>query len=119
MTNGVIVFAQVFAKYVNKWICIACPFQGTLFIIYRSDWGQCESKLKYILHFRKWGWGHSVLYVGKMLDSAAVDTNSDLHITGAPGYINDTLLTGLQFIYGFESLFFVSRWSMHQLVIFK
>ena len=40
-------------------------------------------------------------------------------MAGAPGYINDCLLTGLQFVYGFESLFFVSRWTMHQLVIFK
>ncbi|KAL6601260.1 hypothetical protein ACP70R_044480 [Stipagrostis hirtigluma subsp. patula] len=54
---------DVFAKYVNKWICIACPFQG------------------------------------------------------APGCINDSLLTGLQFVYGFESFFFVSRWTMHQLLV--
>ncbi|GJM98299.1 hypothetical protein PR202_ga15294 [Eleusine coracana subsp. coracana] len=54
---------HVFAKYVNKWICIACPFQG------------------------------------------------------APGCINDSLLTGLQFVYGFESFFFVSRWAMHQLLV--
>ncbi|XXG62220.1 hypothetical protein AAC387_Pa05g0627 [Persea americana] len=54
---------DVFEKYVNKWICIACPFQG------------------------------------------------------APGCINDALLTGLQFVYGFESYFFVSRWTMHQLLI--
>ncbi|XP_073112117.1 phospholipase A(1) LCAT3 isoform X3 [Elaeis guineensis] len=56
-------YNDVFAKYVNKWICIACPFQG------------------------------------------------------APGCINDSLLTGLQFVYGFESFFFVSRWTMHQLLI--
>ncbi|TVU08761.1 hypothetical protein EJB05_42173, partial [Eragrostis curvula] len=54
---------DVFAKYVNKWICIASPFQG------------------------------------------------------APGCINDSLLTGLQFVYGFESFFFVSRWTMHQLLV--
>ncbi|PIA29785.1 hypothetical protein AQUCO_05800100v1 [Aquilegia coerulea] len=54
---------EVFAKYVNKWICIACPFQG------------------------------------------------------APGCINDSLLTGLQFVYGFQSCFFVSRWAMHQLLV--
>ncbi|KAL5566688.1 hypothetical protein UlMin_029852 [Ulmus minor] len=54
---------DVFAKYVNKWICIACPFQG------------------------------------------------------APGCINDSLLTGLQFVDGFESFFFVSRWTMHQLLV--
>nr|CAD1838985.1 unnamed protein product [Ananas comosus var. bracteatus] len=54
---------DVFAMYVNKWICIACPFQG------------------------------------------------------APGCINDSLLTGLQFVYGFESFFFVSRWNMHQLLV--
>ncbi|KAJ6806305.1 uncharacterized protein M6B38_313200 [Iris pallida] len=54
---------DVFVKYVNKWICIAAPFQG------------------------------------------------------APGCINDSLLTGLQFVYGFESFFFVSRWTMHQLLV--
>ncbi|XP_031402382.1 phospholipase A(1) LCAT3 isoform X2 [Punica granatum] len=54
---------DVFSKYVSKWICIACPFQG------------------------------------------------------APGCINDSLLTGLQFVEGFESYFFVSRWSMHQLLV--
>ncbi|XP_022864562.1 phospholipase A(1) LCAT3 [Olea europaea var. sylvestris] len=36
---------------------------------------------------------------------------------GAPGYINDCLLTGVQFVEGFESYFFVSRWSMHQLLV--
>ncbi|KAK4480201.1 hypothetical protein RD792_013263 [Penstemon davidsonii] len=36
---------------------------------------------------------------------------------GAPGCINDSLLTGMQFVEGFESYFFVSRWSMHQLVV--
>ncbi|KAJ0788851.1 putative phospholipase A(1) [Helianthus annuus] len=55
---------DVFAKYVNKWITIATPFQG------------------------------------------------------APGCINDSLLTGLQFVEGLESCLFVSRWSMHQLVMF-
>ncbi|KAD5960578.1 hypothetical protein E3N88_12050 [Mikania micrantha] len=55
--------SDVFAKYVNKWITIATPFQG------------------------------------------------------APGCINDSLLTGLQFVEGFESYFFVSRWSMHQLLV--
>ncbi|PKU82940.1 phospholipase A(1) LCAT3 [Dendrobium catenatum] len=54
---------DVFAKYVNKWITIATPFQG------------------------------------------------------APGCINDSLLTGLQFVYGFKSFFFVSRWTMHQLLV--
>ncbi|XP_015875755.2 phospholipase A(1) LCAT3 [Ziziphus jujuba] len=55
--------SDVFTKYVNKWICIACPFQG------------------------------------------------------APGCINDSLLTGLQFVDGLESYFFVSRWTMHQLLV--
>ncbi|XP_020421845.1 phospholipase A(1) LCAT3 isoform X2 [Prunus persica] len=54
---------KVFLKYVSKWICIACPFQG------------------------------------------------------APGCINDSLLTGLQFVEGLESYFFVSRWTMHQLLV--
>ncbi|KAL0302912.1 UNVERIFIED_CONTAM: Phospholipase A(1) LCAT3 [Sesamum radiatum] len=36
---------------------------------------------------------------------------------GAPGCINDSLLTGMQFVEGFECYFFVSRWSMHQLLV--
>ncbi|XP_051121454.1 phospholipase A(1) LCAT3-like [Andrographis paniculata] len=36
---------------------------------------------------------------------------------GAPGCINDAMLTGLQFVEGFESFLFVSRWSMHQLLV--
>ncbi|KAK9919215.1 hypothetical protein M0R45_027825 [Rubus argutus] len=36
---------------------------------------------------------------------------------GAPGCINDSLLTGLQFVEGLESFFFVSRWTMHQLLV--
>nr|AZM65210.1 diacylglycerol acyltransferase 11 [Vitellaria paradoxa] len=63
VTSFMSLHSDVFSKYVNKWICIACPFQG------------------------------------------------------APGYINDSLLTGLQFVEGFESYFFVSRWTMHQLVV--
>ncbi|KAI9077919.1 hypothetical protein K1719_040048 [Acacia pycnantha] len=55
--------SDVFSKYVQKWICVACPFQG------------------------------------------------------APGCINDSLLTGLQFVDGFESYFFVLRWTMHQLLV--
>ncbi|KAJ8746828.1 hypothetical protein K2173_003834 [Erythroxylum novogranatense] len=54
---------DVFSQFVNKWICIACPFQG------------------------------------------------------APGCINDSLLTGLQFVEGLESYFFVKRWTMHQLLV--
>uniref|UniRef100_A0A2P2K1N1 Phospholipase A(1) LCAT3 n=1 Tax=Rhizophora mucronata TaxID=61149 RepID=A0A2P2K1N1_RHIMU len=56
-------YKDFFTQFVNKWICIACPFQG------------------------------------------------------APGCINDSLLTGLQFVEGFESYFFVSRWTMHQLIV--
>ncbi|KAM3360408.1 phospholipase A(1) LCAT3 [Capsicum galapagoense] len=36
---------------------------------------------------------------------------------GAPGCINDSLLTGVQFVEGLESNFFVSRWTMHQLLV--
>lgn len=36
---------------------------------------------------------------------------------GAPGCINDSLLTGVQFVDGFESNLFVSRWTMHQLLV--
>ncbi|XVE62141.1 hypothetical protein DITRI_Ditri06bG0095000 [Diplodiscus trichospermus] len=36
---------------------------------------------------------------------------------GAPGCVNDALLTGLQFVEGLEACFFVSRWTMHQLLV--
>eukprot|EP01018_Ginkgo_biloba_P032570 Gb_18496 [translate_table: standard] len=36
---------------------------------------------------------------------------------GCPGFINDCLLTGMQFVYGLESYLFISRWTMHQLLI--
>lgn len=36
---------------------------------------------------------------------------------GCPGVINDCLLTGMQFVYGIESCLFISRWTMHQLLI--
>lgn len=49
----------------------------------------------------------------------SVITNSQICLTGAPGCVNDSLLTGLQFVEGFEAYFFVSRWTMHQLVISK
>ncbi|RZC47449.1 hypothetical protein C5167_040392 [Papaver somniferum] len=55
-------YHDLFEKYVNKWICIACPFQG------------------------------------------------------AP-CINEILLTGFQFLEGFENYFFISRWTMHQLLV--
>ncbi|KAL4591791.1 hypothetical protein LXL04_004762 [Taraxacum kok-saghyz] len=35
----------------------------------------------------------------------------------AAGYIYDSLATGLQFVEGLESYFFVSRWSMHKLLV--
>ncbi|XP_010449293.1 PREDICTED: lecithin-cholesterol acyltransferase-like 4 [Camelina sativa] len=36
---------------------------------------------------------------------------------GAPGYITSTLLNGMSFVNGWEQNFFVSKWSMHQLLI--
>lgn len=36
---------------------------------------------------------------------------------GAPGYINSTLLNGVSFVEGWEQNFFISKWSMHQLLI--
>ncbi|KAJ7969294.1 Lecithin:cholesterol acyltransferase [Quillaja saponaria] len=36
---------------------------------------------------------------------------------GAPGYINSTLLNGMSFVEGWEQNFFISKWSMHQLLI--
>lgn len=36
---------------------------------------------------------------------------------GAPGYITSTLLNGCSFVDGWEQNFFISKWSMHQLLI--
>ncbi len=36
--------------------------------------------------------------------------------TGAPGFIMDSLLTGVEFIKGWQRQLFVAKWSMHQLV---
>ena len=36
---------------------------------------------------------------------------------GAPGFIMDTLLTGVDFIKGWEANLFVAKWSMHQLLV--
>lgn len=36
---------------------------------------------------------------------------------GAPGYIASTLLNGMSFVNGWEQNFFISKWSMHQLLI--
>uniref|UniRef100_A0A0D6QU21 Uncharacterized protein n=1 Tax=Araucaria cunninghamii TaxID=56994 RepID=A0A0D6QU21_ARACU len=36
---------------------------------------------------------------------------------GCPGFINDCILTGMQFVYGLESYLFISRWAMHQLLV--
>ncbi|CAH9107182.1 unnamed protein product [Cuscuta europaea] len=36
---------------------------------------------------------------------------------GAPGYITSTFLNGMSFLEGWEQNFFISKWSMHQLLI--
>ncbi|XP_042514824.1 lecithin-cholesterol acyltransferase-like 4 [Macadamia integrifolia] len=36
---------------------------------------------------------------------------------GAPGYVTSTLLNGMSFVEGWEENFFISKWSMHQLLI--
>lgn len=36
---------------------------------------------------------------------------------GAPGYISTSLLNGVSFVEGWEKNFFISKWSMHQLLI--
>ncbi|XP_054803359.1 lecithin-cholesterol acyltransferase-like 4 [Prosopis cineraria] len=36
---------------------------------------------------------------------------------GAPGYVNSTFLNGMSFVEGWEQNFFISKWSMHQLLI--
>ncbi|GKU92668.1 hypothetical protein SLEP1_g6367 [Rubroshorea leprosula] len=36
---------------------------------------------------------------------------------GAPGYIASTFLNGVSFVDGWEQNFFISKWSMHQLLI--
>jgi hypothetical protein len=37
-------------------------------------------------------------------------------MTGAPGYINSGLLNGMSFVEGWQSNFFISKWTMQQLV---
>ncbi|PKI56837.1 lecithin-cholesterol acyltransferase-like 4 [Punica granatum] len=36
---------------------------------------------------------------------------------GAPGYVTSTFLNGMSFVDGWEQNFFISKWSMHQLLI--
>ncbi|CAO2822635.1 unnamed protein product [Amaranthus hypochondriacus] len=36
---------------------------------------------------------------------------------GAPGYVTSTMLNGCSFVEGWEQNFFISKWSMHQLLI--
>lgn len=36
---------------------------------------------------------------------------------GAPGYITSTFLNGVSFVEGWQQNFFISKWSMHQLLI--
>nr|XP_011460469.1 PREDICTED: lecithin-cholesterol acyltransferase-like 4 isoform X1 [Fragaria vesca subsp. vesca] len=36
---------------------------------------------------------------------------------GAPGYVTSTFLNGMSFVDGWESNFFISKWSFHQLLI--
>ncbi|KAK6137726.1 hypothetical protein DH2020_028531 [Rehmannia glutinosa] len=61
--------------------------------------------------------GRKVAQFAFALQTVFVCTDSELSLTGAPGYINDSILTGMQFVEGFASFFFVSRWSMHQLLL--
>lgn len=36
---------------------------------------------------------------------------------GAPGFIMDTLLTGVEFLKGWQKSLFIAKWSMHQLLV--
>ncbi|KAK9267702.1 hypothetical protein L1049_010134 [Liquidambar formosana] len=40
-----------------------------------------------------------------------------LALLGAPGYVTSTFLNGMSFVEGWEQNFFISKWSMHQLLI--
>ncbi|TQD86246.1 hypothetical protein C1H46_028178 [Malus baccata] len=56
--------------------------------------------------------------IGKLMEGLKVKLETAYKASGgAPGCINDSLLTGLQFVEGLESYFFVSRWTMHQLLV--
>ena len=39
-----------------------------------------------------------------------------MSLPGAPGFIIDALMTGVEFIKGWEKSLFITKWSMHQLV---
>lgn len=80
---------QIFEKYVQNWIAIAAPFRGEF-----SD----------------------LLYFCCTRDNYLTDCFC-ITDSGAPGYITSTLLNGMSFVNGWEQNFFVSKWSMHQLVM--
>lgn len=44
------------------------------------------------------------------------DLENYLIWAGAPGYITSTFVNGMSFVEGWEQNFFISKWSMHQLV---
>lgn len=97
VANGFHSQLQIFSKYVNKWITIATPFQGNLCCNLFPVSALCTNLKSNISYF-----------IPMLIYSE----------TGAPGCVNDAILTGMQFVEGFESFFFVSRWSMHQMVMY-
>ncbi|KAK6136347.1 hypothetical protein DH2020_029918 [Rehmannia glutinosa] len=96
--------SDIFSRYVNKWITIATPFQGNLCTLLRIN-----SALAYLKNY-------TCLRMVRALHRRRLEVREKL-FCGAPGCINDSILTGMQFVEGFESFFFVSRWSMHQLLV--
>ncbi|KAL8166230.1 hypothetical protein V2J09_007729 [Rumex salicifolius] len=112
-------YPDIFAKYVNNWICLSCPFQGCDLI------SSAFALKNLIVSGPLISTRYDAIPVVCFLNNVAIFSmkysfNVDafaLCWTGAPGCINDALLTGLQFVEGFPSYFFVSRWTMHQLLI--
>ncbi|KAM1909420.1 hypothetical protein ACFX13_038176 [Malus domestica] len=54
-----------------------------------------------------------VLLVSSIASSVLNVVNEE---SGAPGYVTSTFLNGMSFVDGWEHNFFISKWSMHQLV---
>lgn len=93
---GGLFWVQFFEQYVNSWIAVAAPFQG-------------QSPYTFVHYcFVERGVPFSLL---KLWQKKLI-----IWWAGAPGFIMDCLLTGVEFVKGWQRQLFVAKWSMHQLV---
>lgn len=107
------------AVHVSKWVAIAAPFRGEQSLNLRlclcrlpEEWSALVARL------------YSVFSAHIMIPWASHSRWPPflpvfVDVAGAPGFITDTLLTGVAFLRGWESSLFITKWSMHQLVSFS